>query len=317
MCWGLLFGLPKKQKPKGTSSGEKKRRERVPSGSLHGDGRPVVARYQEKRTSKDSTRSKRSGHSVRSKSPQYEDVRHVRHTVPHSDLRRTRDEYRPPPLNVHVPDRWHRAVDIASENSSQEMLLNPRPHRSPRERQRHSRRTSQTPLRGHGAKRDPPRNSKSKSNLRQESGWSLLFSPPPPKQSTRSRQYQPLDSSPPNRRHHQSATISPSQPRHRPSRQPPTTQHLPSTRSARSQTPNTAIHRTPDRRFAVLAATNQALEDLRREAFAHPSPPPRRDRLRRYQGVAVPASSIPFNWDCVSSSQTSTAHSEPRRRRRR
>jgi hypothetical protein len=61
----------------------------------------------------------------------------------------------------------------------------------------------------------------------------------------------------------------------------------------------------PDRRFAVLAATNQALEEVRQEAFAQPSPPPRRERLRRYEGVTIPTSQIPFNWDCVSSSQTS------------
>jgi hypothetical protein len=36
--------------------------------------------------------------------------------------------------------------------------------------------------------------------------------------------------------------------------------------------------------------------------------------------VTVPTSTIPFNWDCVSSSQTSTIYGEPvtqRRHRRR
>jgi hypothetical protein len=116
-------------------------------------------------------------------------------------------------------------------------------------------------------------------------------------------QYQEIpDTSQPQSRHHRS----------RQQQRQPT-----SSRQARSRTPNTAARRTPDRRFAVRAATNQVLEDLRREAFAQPSPPPRRERLRRYQGVVIPTSQIPFNWDCVSSSQASNGYGESSTHRRR
>jgi hypothetical protein len=71
----------------------------------------------------------------------------------------------------------------------------------------------------------------------------------------------------------------------------------------------------------VLAATNAALEDIRREAFTYPSPPPRTGRVQRYQGVAVESNTIPWTWDCVSSSYQPTVVSEERteggRRRRR
>jgi hypothetical protein len=189
-------------------------------------------------------------------------------------------------------------------------------------------------LRGRGAKRDPPRHSKSKKSIRPEPsrGWSF-FAPSPPKTPKQDhRNYQDLDSSPRSHRssrHHRSSTTSyaspeslRSQPRHHRSRQHE--QSAPSTRQTRSRTPNTTARRVPDRRFAVLAATNQALEEVRQEAFAQPSPPPRRERLRRYEGVTIPTSQIPFNWDCVSSSQASAGrgdrHGEsstrPRRSRR-
>lgn len=247
----------------------------------------------------------------------------------HGDAYQSRDLYRPS-LNVQVPDMWHRSVEPGSTNSSQEALLNPRPQRSTHQRQRHPKRTSQTTLRGRGAKRDPPRHSKSKKNLRPEPsrGWSL-FAPSPPKTPKREhRNYQTLDSSPRSHRssrHHRSPqtpsdTPTPrSQNRRRSSRQHE--RDASPSRQARSRTPNTTARRVPDRRFAVLAATNQALENVRREAFAQPSPPPRRDRLRRYEGVAIPANQIPFSWDCVSSSQTSagygTTSGEPSTRPRR
>lgn len=230
--------------------------------------------------------------------------------------RQSREQYRPA-LNVQVPQMHYRSVHPRSTNSSQEALLNPRPHRSQHTRQRHAKHNSQTTLRGRGAKRDPPRHSKSKRNLRSEPsrGWSL-FAPSPPKTPKRDhRNYQALDSSPrshhSSRQHRSHQTVgapesSRSQSRHHRSRQHD--RSAPSTRQARSRTPNTAARRMPDRRFAVLAATNQALEDVRREAFAQPSPPPRRERLRRYEGVTIPTSTIPFNWDCVSSSQASAGY---------
>lgn len=334
MCWCFPFGLSSNKKRKSTSSGEKKRREKPPTESLHGNGLPVVAEVQEKRRSKETSRKRRSGEPVTPRTPRREREEHrPRQQSQYQDVYRSSDQYRPP-LNVQVPAMWHRAVDLDSTNSSQETLLNPRPHRSPHQRQAHPKRTSQTTLRGRGAKRDPPRHSKSKKSSRHESsrGWSF-FAPSPPKtpsrrEREREHHYLTLDSSPRShrstraqqstRQYQEIPEASPSQNRHRRSRQHQRT--APSTRSTRSRTPNTAARRAPDRRFAVLAATNQALEDLRREAFAQPSPPLRRERLQRYQGVAIPTSTIPFNWDCVSSSQTSAGHGEsstrPRRSRR-
>ncbi|KAF2476721.1 uncharacterized protein BDR25DRAFT_171653, partial [Lindgomyces ingoldianus] len=315
------------KKRKSTSSGEKKRREKPAGDPLHGNGVAVVTEVQEKRRSKGSTQKRRSRETVSTRSPRREREEHrPRYEYQYNDVYRTGDQYRPS-LNVQVPSMWQRPVDPESTNSSQEMLLNPRPHRSPHHRQRHPKRTSQTTLRGRGAKRDPPRHSKSKRNLRQEAprqGWSF-FSPPPPKTtSRRDHHYTALESSPRSHRsprHHPSQQYQEipesSQAQNRPHRSRQYQRQAPSTRQARSRTPNTAARRTPDRRFAVLAATNQALEDLRREAFAQPSPPPRRERLQRYQGVTLPTSSIPFNWDCVSSSQTSAGYGESSTRHRR
>ncbi|KAF2264432.1 hypothetical protein CC78DRAFT_235030 [Lojkania enalia] len=331
MCWCFPFGISNNKKRKSSSSGEKKRREVPLAESLHGNGTPVAAGVQEKRRAKGSPQKRRSKETVTSHSTRRDRKEHQpRQDYEYRDVYRSREQYRPA-LNVQVPSMWHRSVDIESSNSSQEMLLNPRPHRSPHHRQRHPKRTSQTTLRGHGAKRDPPRHSKSKKSLRREpsrQGWSFFAPSPPKAPSRREHRYQTLDSSPhshrssrPHRTAHQYQDVPESsrhQQRHHRSRQP---QRQPqTTRQARSRTPNTAARRTPDRRFAVLAATNQALENLRREAFAQPSPPPRRDRVQRYQGVTVPTSSIPFNWDCVSSSQTSAGYGEsstrPRRSRR-
>lgn len=339
MCWCFPFGLSNTQKRKASSASEKKRRERPPAPqSLHGNGVPVVADVQEKRRSKEAPRKRKSKETIPPRSPrrEREDRRprqdrthqdYARQDYHYQDAYRSREQYRPA-LNVQVPNMWHRSVDPDEVNSSQEMLLNPRPHRSPHHRQRHPKRTSQTTLRGRGAKRDPPKHSKSKKNMRAESSrqpWSF-FSPTPPKTPSRSsRHYQTLDSSPRAHRsprsHYSTSQYQDtpeslhSQSRHHRSRQQ---QRQPtSSRQARSRTPNTAARRTPDRRFAVRAATNQVLEDLRREAFAQPSPPPRRERLRRYQGVVIPTSQIPFNWDCVSSSQTSNGYGESSTHRRR
>ncbi|KAF2254661.1 hypothetical protein BU26DRAFT_143162 [Trematosphaeria pertusa] len=334
MCWCFPFGLSHNTKRKSSSSGQKKRRERPAADALHGDGKPVVAAVQEKHRSKEAPKKRRSRETVTPRSPRREREEHRsrqqdQYQYQYHDAYRSREQYRPA-LNVQVPNMWHRSVDPESVNSSEEMLLNPRPHRSPHHRQHHPKRTSQTTLRGRGAKRDrtPPKHSKPKKNLRYESsgGWSFFAPSPPKTPKTQSRRYQTLDSSPrshrSSRQHrstHQYQEIpeatSRSQRHHR-SRQ--TERQPTSTRQARSRTPNTAARRDPDRRFAVLAATNQALEQLRQEAFAQPSPPPRREpRLRRYQGVTVAASSIPWDWDGISSSQTSAGYGESSARHRR
>ncbi|KAJ4992755.1 hypothetical protein SVAN01_01801 [Stagonosporopsis vannaccii] len=331
MCWCFNFGFLSKPKYKSPSSNEKRRRDAPADGALHGKGRPVVAEVQEKRRSKESSRNRRSTEAEVPRS-----VRHARTEVdPWTQYHYARaqqqgyDQYRPA-LNIQVPTMWQRSVypgtayHPESAHSSQETLLNPRPHRSTRQRQRHPKQTLQGTLRGRGAKRDPPNNSKSKKNLRPEPsrGWSF-FAPSPPKTPSR-RNYQTLDASPRSHRsgrqqrsaqqHNTILTSSGSQSRHRRSRHH---EQAPTTRSARSGTPNTAARRVPDRRFAVLAATNQALETVRRDAFSQPSPPPRRERLRRYEGVTIPTSQLPFNWDCVSSSQASGGHREPSSRQRR
>lgn len=338
MCWCFPFGLSSNKKRKSTSPAEKKRRERPGAESLHGSGVAVAAEVQEKRRSKEPPRTRRSGETVTLRSPRREREEHrprqqqqqqqYQYQYQYQDVYRASDQYRAPAtLSVQVPNMWHRSVDPNSTNSSQETLLNPRPHRSPHQRQAHPKRTSQTTLRGRGAKRDPPRHSKSKKSSRHEGsrGWSLFAPSPPKTPSRREHHNQTLASSPrshrstryqqPTRQDQETPEPSPSQNRHHRSRQHQ--RQSPSTRTTRSRTPNMAARRVPDRRFAVLAATNQALEDLRREAFAQPSPPPRRERLQRYQGVAIPTSSIPFNWDCVSSSHTSAGRGESSTRSRR
>jgi hypothetical protein len=337
MCWSFNFGFPGNKKRKSSSSSdEKKRRDRPADSALHGEGRPVAAEYSEKRNSKESSRRRKSGDSTpRSpRSPRREREREEhrpRSQHQYEDVHRTRERHRPA-YDVEEPQVYRRAAKPSSVNSSQEALLNPRPHRSQHRRRQHPKQTSQSTLRGRGAKRDPVRHSKSKKNIRPEPsrGWSL-FAPSPPKTPKREhRSYQTLDSSPrshPSYRQHRSLTASQTSPESSRSQRPHRSrQHEPSAsspRQTRSRTPNTAARRVPDRRFAVLAATNQALEEVRQEAFAQPSPPPRRERLRRYEGVTIPTSQIPFNWDCVSSSQTSagqdqrSGESSGRRRSRR
>jgi hypothetical protein len=329
MCWCFNFGFSSKPKNK-SSSNEKRKRDAPTDGALHGKGRQLVVDAQEKRKSKDSSKRRRSTDTEVPRSP-----RRTRHEVDARSQYQYADPYQGyephrPALNVQVPAMWQREVypggayHPGSTHSSQETLLNPRPHRSTHRRQRHPKHTSQGTLRGRGAKRDPPKNAKSKKNLRAEPsrGWSF-FTPSPPKTPSR-RDYQTLDTSPRSHRSnrpHRSAqqydtvpTSSPSRPRRHRSRQHE--QQAPTVRSARSRTPNTTARRVPDRRFAVLAATNQALETVRRDAFAQPSPPPRRERLRRYGDLSIPTSQVPFNWDCVSSSQASGAQDSSTRHRR-
>jgi hypothetical protein len=317
MCWGFSFSFSGKKKRK-VSSDEKKRRNTPGEDALHGKGRPVATDIQEKRRSREARGKRTSRETEAPPELRQERSERRRSQYHHQYGHATRDQYRPA-LNVQVPDMWHRSVDPESRNSSQEQLLNPRPHRSTHQRQRHPRHTSQSTLRGRGAKRDPPSHLKSKKNLRPEPsrGWSF-FSPSPPKTSSR-RNHGTLNSPAHSHRSSQEHRSRPSHEAvsdtHHRSRQQ---QQAHTTRQSRSQTPNTTARRVPDRRFAVLAATNQALETVRRDAFSQPSPPPRRERVRRYDGVAVPTSQMPFNWDCVSSSQASAAYEpSPRQRRSR
>ncbi|KAH9863043.1 hypothetical protein IAQ61_009318 [Plenodomus lingam] len=320
MCWSFRLGFPSNKSPKRSSSSEKNGRKTRAEGALHGVGRTVVAEVSEKRSSKESSRKRRSGDSTAPRSPRRERDDHSPRSHHHHDRSpRSRDESRTA-SHGQVPE-MKRAAYPRSPTSSQEALLNPRPHRSQQTRHRHPKRSSQATLRGRGAKRDPPKHAGSKKKLQTQPsrGWSLFApSPPktPPKRDRSHRDYQTLESSPRSHRSsreyrsttaasHPSPESLRSQTRHHPSR--PHEQQTPTSRPARSRTPNTAARRLPDRRFAVLAATNEALENVRREAFAQPSPPSRSERLRRYQGVTVPSSQIPFNWDCVSSSQTSVS----------
>ncbi|KAH9868803.1 hypothetical protein J1614_007877, partial [Plenodomus biglobosus] len=317
-----------------SSSNEKRRHGKPLDHALHAEGRTTLTEISEKRSSKESNRKRRSGDSSTPRSPRRErDDHHTRDRHYHKDTLQSRGEYRSA-LIVEVPEVYHREAQLQSASSSQEALLNPRPHRSQHTRQRHPKRSSQVTLRGRGAKRDPPQQSRTKKSLRPEpsQGWSL-FAPSPPKTPQRGRNhrdYQTLQAWPSSHRcsrehrsttpYHASPESSRSQTRHHRSRGHE--RQTSTLRPARSRTPNIAARRVPDRRFAVLAATNEALENVRREAFAQSSPPPRRERLRRFEEVTVPTSQIPFNWDCVSSSQTSARQghgdsSGSRRRRAR
>lgn len=193
---------------------------------------------------------------------------------------------------------WYRPIDSpASSDPSEEMLLNPRPRRSAQAtRQRPAKHTSQSTLKGRGAKRQRTTNGRHEdltSSQRQSKRSEHQSSREDTRRGHRSTsQYQllePTNRSVSSRRQHSHA--------------------------ASFVRPNTSARRDPDRRFAVLAATNTALEQFRREAFAQPSPPPRGERLRRYQGVTIPASSIPFEWSCISS-QSSVRYGESSSRHR-
>lgn len=324
MCWpGLNFGFSSNKKPKEPPLEEKKRRGPPPGNVLHGGGKTVVS---EKRRSKEGPRKRSAGEHEALRSPRRDREEH-RPRSQYEHVHRTREHYRPN-SDPQPPIKRYRSEETGIKGSSQEMLLNPRPHRNQHDRQRHSKHTSQSTLRGRGAKRDPPRHSKSKKNLKPEpSRWSF-FSSSPPKTPSR-RNYQTLDTSSRDHRsprqhrsNHNQESPESFRSHNRTHRSSQHERQAHSSRQTHSRTPNTTALRVPDRRFAVLAATNQALEDVRREAFAQasPPPPPRRERLRRYEGVTLPTSQIPFNWDCVSSSQTSAGHGDvgtrPRRSRR-
>ncbi|OCL10366.1 hypothetical protein AOQ84DRAFT_218594 [Glonium stellatum] len=235
-----------------------------------------------------------------------------------------------PKIRVEVPDRWYRTVE--AETSSAEMLLNPKPERARQNRQRHPRRSSTTTLRGRGAKRDPPSDRKSSNQSKMRSGrgikrqeWMCIPTPPvtPPQQQhhyqhqsqsqpqqNQHYQYQSQHQSQHQHQHqqqhqsqHRYQQQSHSQSHHQSHHQSQHQHHHHRPRQARQRPPNSAARRVPDRRFAVLAATNQALEDIRREAFTS-SPAPR--RVWRYQGVAVETAEIPFHWDCVSNQSSTT-----------
>jgi hypothetical protein len=134
MCWGFSFSFSGKKKRK-VSSDEKKRRDTPGEDALHGKGRPVATNIQEKRRSREA-RGKRTSRETEA-SPELRQERNERRRSQynHQHGHATHDPYRPA-LNVQVPDMWHRSVDPESRNSSQEQLLNPRPHRSTHQRQR-------------------------------------------------------------------------------------------------------------------------------------------------------------------------------------
>lgn len=303
MCLGALFaGSGKKRKSSGSSSTEKRRSEK--RDSRHYERIPVAAEAGERKWAErpDVKRSKETHKSL---------DQHTRPSYSYSYSQNTGTRRRPT-LAVNVPPMWHRRAGSTSSNSSEEMLLNPRPDRTAAndKRHRHAKHTSQSTLRGRGAKRQrttdarcdeyTSSHSSPRTTRRKPQSHTAVESSSRSNRSPRQHQYQALPSEPHpspshSRRHHSQTS------RHH---------------SARA---NTAARRDPsdDRRFAVLAATNTALEHLRREAFAQPSPPPP-PRLRRYQGVQIPASSVPFAWDCISSqTQSSVRHEEGSSRQRR
>ena len=155
MCWCLPFCLPNHKKRKTATPGEKRTPERPAPDLLQGNGIPVIAQAQEKRESKDASRARRSRETATTRSPR-------------SEREGSRLQQRQQLLNAHrgsvrygadlklqVPNIWHRPIALGKENSSQEMLLSPTPHTTAHHRQRHLKRSSQTTLRGRGAKRDP------------------------------------------------------------------------------------------------------------------------------------------------------------------
>ncbi|CAI6335840.1 unnamed protein product [Periconia digitata] len=309
MCFPFSFASQKPKRNKSSPPRDKKRRDTLPSESLRGDGRRVVVEASEKRPPADWSRPRKS---VDSPYQEWEDyMRRQQSHRPRGNAQRSRVHYATP-LHVDIPDVWHRSVAHDNADSSDEMLrplLNPRPHRSPHHRQKHA---SQKTLRGHGKRVTSKKSSQDKSG----SGWRNPFAPSSPEKAKKTRRgdshhYQHMESPPRTHRSHRQQTSSqydnvPESSRSHQRRSRPR-RHAP---SGRQTTPNTSARRDPDRRFAVLAATNNALEDLRREAFQQPSPPPHRERLRRFQGVTIPASSIPYSWDCVSST-TSNGYGEP------
>ncbi|PVI06575.1 hypothetical protein DM02DRAFT_426442 [Periconia macrospinosa] len=316
MCFCFPFTSSKPKNKRSSPPRNKKKRDRPPSSSLHGDGRRVVVDGGEKRSSVDRSKTRAPLASPYRDWEDYMYRQQTQQTQPYSQVHRSSADpsrngvQHRRSLHVDVPDVWHRPVVPESTNISDEMLLNPRPHRSHHTRQKHA---SQKTLRGHGKR------VKSNKTTAEKSGWRNPFAPSPDRTPRRRdhRHYQSIDS-PPHTQHshrHSSDRSHRDNPESSRSHQ---RQHRSRPRrdsSGRQPRSNTSARRDPDRRFAVLAATNTALEDLRREAFL-PSPPPRRERLRRYGGVTIPAASIPYTWDCVSS-QTSNGYGEPSSRSRR
>lgn len=289
MCWSLHFGFPGSKNHKHSASNEKRT---------------------EKRNSRESSQKRTSRGPAAPRSPRREREEHRRRSHHHHDYGAPTSRNKRPALNQLLLDIDSRSARQPEWTcASQETLLH------------HPKRTSQMTLRGRGAKRDPPprqlSQSKTKFPPEPSRGWTL-FAPYPPRGKCYQRSHQDhrrLEAATPShrssRKHHSATTTSQTSPNHAQSQTAHQNSHqqeqqFPRSHLARSRTSNTAAQRMPDRRFAVLAATNQALENVRREAFAQSSPPPRRERLRRYEGVALPTSQMPFDWDCVSSSQISS-----------
>ncbi|KAL5411459.1 hypothetical protein PMIN06_002586 [Paraphaeosphaeria minitans] len=293
MCLSALFA-PSVKKPKTSASTSSRKRPSGPRDSPRYEKIAVVAEAGERRWAE---------------RPDLRPSRN-RHKTLHDHTRPQYLSDRRPTLAVNVPPMWHRRAGSTSSNSSEEMLLNPRPDRPAANgtRHRHAKHTSQSTLRGRGAKRQRTIDSR-------DDHPSSQSSPKPPRKKTQSRALENPPRSHRSSRQHQYHAL-PSEPQPPPSRSRRHHSHVSHHPSARA---NTAARPDPsdDRRFAVLAATNTALEHLRREAFAQPSPPPP-PRLRRYQGVQIPASSVPFAWDCISSqTQNSARNDEGSSRQRR
>ncbi|KAF1966934.1 hypothetical protein BU23DRAFT_559780 [Bimuria novae-zelandiae CBS 107.79] len=293
MCFGAFFGSSS-QKHRNTQPDPRRKKRKERPDALHYEKASSEVKTPERRSSE-----RPSSNSKRTREPVERASRNS-----HSLYAYNRGASRRPTLAVTVPSMWYRPTETHS-NSSEEMLLNPRPRRSPHDkRQHHSKHTSQSTLRGRGAKRQRTTDTRADEQTHSST----------PRRAPRTSQTQTYEES--TSRRHASTRHQRS---HGAADEHATSRARPGPRLYAQQypsaPPNTGARRVPDRRFAVLAATNTALEQFRREAFAQPSPPPRRERLRRYQGMAIPASSIPFEWDCVSS-HNSVGHGERSTRQR-
>ncbi|KAF2762862.1 hypothetical protein EJ05DRAFT_17802 [Pseudovirgaria hyperparasitica] len=249
-----------------------------------------------------------------------------------------------PHLRVDVPDRVNRHVRVHLPSSSTEMLLNPRPERSRQHRQRHHRSTTTLRGRGAKrdppvkTKRKPPGQTKkmpsSKSAQKQE--WQRIPSPSSASTSTSSRKHrrhhtttqpqqrQQQQPQPQDYTHYTQPYYETAQYRHyydqyrqyyqqqqhyytqyQQTQTPAYTRSHSRTRS--NSRPNTSARRaqpTPDTRFAVRAATNTALERIRRDAFTRSPPQAQQPALRRTRAT-VDTAQTPFHWDCVADASSS------------
>jgi hypothetical protein len=110
MCWCFNFGFSSKPKNKSPSSNEKRRRDASAENALRGKGRVVTTNIQEKRTSKESSRKRRSTDAEVQRPP-----RRVRNEVDprsqyhYGEAYQDYDQQRPA-LNVQVPTMWQRSV---------------------------------------------------------------------------------------------------------------------------------------------------------------------------------------------------------------